>query len=273
MATEAPQNVLVRAFFSDRAHRQHDPGPHFASEPDVVLEYDAAEFSGMRIPSLLTAIQQEHSSASCDRCLTPILVKCAWHLNLEAIATMTPELDLQGPLENDPIGGLTFLESDSEVSDYPTTINSCTDITVFCETMYNRSHSRGTKREMEAPDDAPYMRAKPAQSELVVSQQGLCVIPSADDPTAPLNLPPPSFSFPIDTEAAGVVFIDKTGFFPRLSALLQASKPGCFLALPPGTGKSALLSWYAAWVDAGWDREQWGTLFKTTNCEIWGVYL
>ncbi|KAJ7091909.1 hypothetical protein B0H15DRAFT_799666 [Mycena belliarum] len=78
---------------------------------------------------------------------------------------------------------------------------------------------------------------------------GLRVILNADT-TAPtqIGMMPPSYTFPSQIGATGVVVVDKSRFIKPLDALLD-EYPGCIIALPPGTGKTALKSMLATYYD------------------------
>ncbi|KAJ7267602.1 hypothetical protein B0H12DRAFT_116913 [Mycena haematopus] len=61
----------------------------------------------------------------------------------------------------------------------------------------------------------------------------------------------------------GTAFIDKTRFIFELDQLMKSDP--CFAALPPQTGKTAILSMYAAWVDCELPPNIRENIFQSTN--------
>ncbi|KAJ6475034.1 hypothetical protein C8R47DRAFT_1220860 [Mycena vitilis] len=89
--------------------------------------------------------------------------------------------------------------------------------------------------------------------------EGLHVIPSPD-PKTPLNLLPPSFVYSSILNSEGVVLVDKTAFLCAICEYLNKST-GCFLVLPPKTGKTTFMSMLSTFIECHWEKDAWERLF------------
>ncbi|KAF7376543.1 hypothetical protein MSAN_00070400 [Mycena sanguinolenta] len=261
MAIDSPVKINIRAYFSDR--HPLEAGPHFTCEFDITMLRDT------RVADVLRAIQQGHRNAHCGICLKlgPILVKSAWLLRDIPNATTNGSSEL----DHDPQRGIQFLESASYMHEYLDHSPRELGIIVLCECTFDKTgNSSGQsaatisgKRLRETADDASDDANKKAKLDLP-PHQGVCIItPFEDSAAGPLALTPPSLTFSSRIDYPGTVFIDKTRVIPTLNELVKSNP--CFVALPPKTGKTALMSMYTTWLDCGIDRSTHRKLFESTS--------
>ncbi|KAJ7216781.1 hypothetical protein B0H12DRAFT_1329469 [Mycena haematopus] len=254
----------VHAYLLDRFHP-------LGSNPHVVLELDPIALRDMPVSLLMRTFQDQHRSQCkqglCIHCPGTILVKSAWLLDKTpdptAFHTTGSGLALDA-VQHDPVRGVEFMMSGDLMSAY-SDIEYRAVVLVLLECtfanndpFFNRSSDKSTeKRQREHVNDK---EGKRARVEVAPYPKGLCVVPFPKDPTAPLNILPPSFTFTSCIEHPGVVWIDKTRYIPVLDLLLRMNT-GCIVALPPGTGKSHIGQILQAWYDIEGDKNTFTELF------------
>ncbi|KAJ7680773.1 hypothetical protein DFH06DRAFT_1290522 [Mycena polygramma] len=183
------------------------------------------------------------------------------------------------PVQHDEVE-IDFLEPDSPISDYPDLgfhpMTTKGFFILVLETTFNRRIAnynqpdpKPVKRRADQLDEnenaEPEQEPKNAAAKLELSSdeyEGLCIIKSQKDPGAPLKLLPPSFLYPSCIDHTGVIWVDKTQFIGKADAHLSDPKiRGCFVALPPNTGKTTFLLAYVSWVDCGLAEATFDRLF------------
>ncbi|KAJ7162029.1 hypothetical protein C8R46DRAFT_1193842 [Mycena filopes] len=256
-------HIRIQCLLFDRIHRQ---GYH-----PVTVVLDKLTFGTMPISAFHSAVEKEHLTqwkhGGCGAlCLGGLDVKAAWLIthpiatayeitrNLTELdlydfdskgATFMPAGDLiSAHIHFSEMGGVVVLES------IPYKVLNAWKIP--SKSPLKRS------RELAASDGEG---SKKARQNLPSRAPGLCIIPSTENPDAPLNLLPPHFVFSAYSEYTGGVFIDKTPFIYRLSLLLR-NHPNCIVVLPPSTGKTTFLSMLIAWFERRVAKATWDKLFQ-----------
>ncbi|KAJ6507160.1 hypothetical protein C8R47DRAFT_1238853 [Mycena vitilis] len=269
MASDVSQRVLVHAYFRD----YHHP---FGPAPNFIREDDATAFRGKQVWEVLFEIQEQHRSECvqerCDSCQAfgAILVKSAWLLD------KTPDAATFNAISSN--NGNQYMVSGFSISQYlqPHEGQSPAVVILVLECAFDaknrlpafgphKSSVLGQKRPHPAGDpDSDVMRKRPNVD--LPSPNGICVIRSSQDPTAPVNLPSSDIPFARwKDQPGGVLRLDKSEYISKMDALLNKPETsGCVVTLPPGVGKSGFLGMFSAWVDIAATRNANEKLWEDT---------
>ncbi|KAJ7121281.1 hypothetical protein C8R43DRAFT_1136538 [Mycena crocata] len=253
MPPKPPSEVRIDFLFVDKYHR---------SDPQLrTIVMSDTTFREMHVVSFIRSAESEHrtecKNGQCNMCPGAMWVKSAWMVDLPIGSGATVQEALEDipldSLEHDPAHGIEFMSPHILLSQYIRhfpgegvirVLFECTFDTTdqfFKHKFYDASPSKRLRTLSDDPNESSAKKPK-----LQITQpRGIRVIPCID-PTGPVDLLPPSSLFPSYVAKAGVVFVDKSRIIPPLDNLLS-KHVGCFIALPPGTGKTFLKSMIAAW--------------------------
>ncbi|KAJ7141325.1 hypothetical protein C8R44DRAFT_244515 [Mycena epipterygia] len=246
----------IQCIFFDKAHRQKIQHHAIVVDPEELS-------AGMQVSLFLMIAQKQHRNTCrmghCPHCPGAILIKSAWRVNIP-VATAQQTTEKIAELEHDPSNKTEFMVPELCLSQYIDPSSEQDMICVLFEATFDRTDesfnrhpllkrkTEDDKGEEEEDDDGE--KAKRPKQE-IRQQKGLHVRRSPD-PSAPINILPPSCTFASYIEMTGVVFVDKTRFISTINGLLDEHN-GCIVVLPPGTGKTTMMSMLTAWYDCQLD--------------------
>ncbi|KAJ6507158.1 hypothetical protein C8R47DRAFT_1209098 [Mycena vitilis] len=252
---KVPNKVSIHAFFLDRHHP-------LRQTPNLILEEDATAFWAKQVWEVLHDVQTQHRKdcihTPCDSCqsLGAIVVKSGWLLDhIPNAATFNANLSTnenQSLFHGSAIA--KYLKPDRSPNLAILLLECAFDATEPSPPFQIASGAqkrKGSDLHNEATGKKPYSDWP--------SRQGICVIHSLKDPTAPLSLLTPGLPFSVWQQRHGVAWVDKTAFISVIDVWLESARinmKGLTIILPSGTGKTAILWMLYAWYDITPD---WGT--------------
>ncbi|KAJ7512614.1 hypothetical protein B0H11DRAFT_800 [Mycena galericulata] len=238
---------------------------HWLKCTSLQIPFHASDLK-MSVTEFMFKVQKAHRRGGCSICPGPIFVKSAWLVRIPSAHATT--VLLPDCLEHNPGANVQFMEPIRPISDY-FGIDFSYDvgvISVLLESTFDVKsppNESPSKRALEITEDTSQAagsgkRLKVEAPGPLPLLKGIHTIPPTD-PSSPLNLPPPSFTYSSLIDSLGVVFVDKSSFIPALDFLLTLWP--CIVILPPGVGKSTILRMLLAWYDSTMSPEMHDQLF------------
>ncbi|KAJ7162037.1 hypothetical protein C8R46DRAFT_342375 [Mycena filopes] len=246
--TLLPPKYSITLFFRDEFHT-------FTPRVGPIHETTKSGESDRTVAKFLLSVQRAHRhecrKGHCQRCPGAMFAKSAWLLDKIPNATAPPELN------HDPANGIQFMVPHTRLADYLDASKG--ELIVVVETIFDMTdqffrtfqtvQETGKRKRLSMDGNSSERNAKqPKLDPPGPLPNRVYIVPGAADPTAPPKLLSPSVPFGSYPDYPGSVFVDKSRFIHPFE-LLFCAHFACIVSLPPGTGKTALLTLLIAWYE------------------------